>query len=142
MIQVFSDYIMWLEVSEVLFHFWQICYIGIKPHLLFTQFIYSTNIYPAPSTPRHSARYRLECLEQTHHHGADHGQCGQTVERCVRMYAPVCCEKCWGKGTVWPAGREEALGQGSEPLRTGKSPGRSLPGRLRDLGLAGGFGFL
>lgn len=65
MIQVFFDYIMRLEVSEVLFLFWQICYMGIKPHLLFTQFIYSTNIYPAPSMPRHRARYWVECLEQT-----------------------------------------------------------------------------
>lgn len=34
-------------------------------------FIYSTNIYPVPSTPRHYARYWIDCLGQTHQHGAN-----------------------------------------------------------------------
>lgn len=34
-------------------------------------FIYSTNIYPGHSMPRHYARYWIDCLGQMHQHGAN-----------------------------------------------------------------------
>lgn len=91
-------------------------------------FIYSINIYPAPSTARHRARSQIDSLEQTHPHGAD---------RPVWAVCECVCS-CAGRSTrgegrkaqcgqagrgIWAAADGEVLGV--EPTRDAERSGPS-----------------
>lgn len=106
-------------------------------------FIYSTNIYPVPSTPRHYARYWVDCLGQTHQHRANRPVwansgvlfeyiCNCALWEALRGKRHKCGPGRQGRVSAW--GRIILCRLGNVGVEPARDAERS--------GLAGGFEFL